>query len=238
MSVATREKPWQTTGEARSSYVRTMFSDIAPVYDLINTVMTAGSHRRWRRKAVRLLPLDKGERALDLCCGTGDFAFDLRAAGAGLVLGVDFAQPMLDIAKRKSAGTSLRWAMADALRLPLADGSVHVITVGWGLRNLADIPAGLREMRRVLADGGRFVVLDIARPKGVLARPARFYFYRVVPLIGAALGWKSAYTYLPNSLDHFPDRDELKRLTLEAGFRVAETHDLAFGMLTVLRGVK
>jgi demethylmenaquinone methyltransferase/2-methoxy-6-polyprenyl-1,4-benzoquinol methylase len=191
-----------------------MFDRIAPVYDAMNRVMTAGLDRRWRA-----LTLDAtvraGDRTLDACCGTGDLAIGARARGADVV-GVDFSPEMLERARRKEAGVD--WVQADVLQLPFEDASFDSATVGFGVRNVADLDAGLRELRRVLKPHGRLGILEITTPRGALAPFYKVWFDRVVPLLGKALPGGAAYTYLPASVRRFPAPDALARLLEETGF--------------------
>jgi demethylmenaquinone methyltransferase/2-methoxy-6-polyprenyl-1,4-benzoquinol methylase len=195
--------------------VRTMFDRIAPVYDPMNRVMTAGLDVRWRRLAATSV-VDRGDRVLDAACGTGDLALaDLRA-GAAAVTGVDFSEPMLERARRKSS--AVEWVRADLLALPFEDGSFDAATIGFGVRNLADLDAGLRELRRVLRPGGRLAILEITTPRGALRPFFNLWFDRAVPLAGKLVPGGAAYTYLPASVRRFPSAEELAALMCEAGF--------------------
>jgi demethylmenaquinone methyltransferase/2-methoxy-6-polyprenyl-1,4-benzoquinol methylase len=192
-----------------------MFDRIAPVYDAMNRVMTAGLDLRWRR-ATAAAAVRAGDRVLDAACGTGDLALaDLRA-GAGAVVGLDFADRMLERARRKSAG--VEWVRGDVLALPFADDSFDAATVGFGLRNVADLEAGLRELRRVLRPGGRLAVLEITRPRGALRPFFSLWFDRLVPLAGRLLPGGGAYAYLPASVRRFPPAEELTGLLEQVGF--------------------
>ena len=224
---------------ARAGYVRSMFGEIAGRYDLMNTVMTGGRHSAWRRATARAL-VRPGDSVLDAGCGTGDLAFDCAARGAGRVLGVDFAEPMLAIAQAKARSgrasrlaTSVSFAAADATRLPLADASVDVWCAAFVLRNVPDLDAALAEAQRVLRPGGRLGVLEITRVERGWLRPiARFHFERVVPLLGRAITrHPSAYRYLPESVDHFPAATELSERIERAGFEAASIR--RFGLGTV-----
>ena len=202
------------TGTLTPEGVRSMFDRIAPVYDAMNRLMTAGLDQRWRRAAVNAV-VRPGDRVLDACCGTGDLAVAAAAAG-GNVTGVDFSRPMLDRARRKAP--ELEWVEGDALALPFADSTFDAATVGFGVRNLADLEGGLRELRRVLHPGGRLAILEITRPEGILAPFYRLWFDGVIPVAGKVLPGGSAYTYLPASVRRFPDPQGLARLMDEAGF--------------------
>jgi demethylmenaquinone methyltransferase/2-methoxy-6-polyprenyl-1,4-benzoquinol methylase len=184
-----------------------MFDRIAGVYDLMNAVMTAGMHQRWRERAVELARVGPGSRALDVATGTGDLAVALHAAGADVV-GCDFSEEMLERARRKEPGVRFEWA--DALALPYEDGSFDAATVGFGARNFSDLGKGLREMARVVRPGGRVVVLEITTPqKPPLSTFFSLWFDRAVPALGRMAGDEAAYSYLPSSVKRFPDPQEL-----------------------------
>ncbi len=221
------------TGRLPADQVRSMFDRIAPVYDAMNRLMTAGLDRRWRRATARAV-VRPGDRVLDACCGTGDLAVAAADAG-GAVTGVDFSERMLERARRKAP--ELDWLQADALELPFPDASFDAATVGFGVRNLADLERGLRELRRVLAPGGRVGVLEITQPHGVLRPFFRVWFERVVPLVGKALPGGGAYTYLPASVRRFPGPDDLARALREAGFRDVRYRLFAGGIVALHTGV-
>ena len=202
------------SGSLPSEGVRSMFDRIAPVYDSMNRLMTAGLDRRWRREAAQAV-VQPGDRVLDSCCGTGDLAIAAAAAG-GNVTGVDFSKPMLERARRKAP--QLEWVEGDALALPFADESFDAATVGFGVRNLSELDKGLHELRRVLRPGGRLAILEITRPTGFVAPFYRLWFDVLIPAAGKVLPGGSAYTYLPASVRRFPDPEGLARLMDEAGF--------------------
>jgi demethylmenaquinone methyltransferase / 2-methoxy-6-polyprenyl-1,4-benzoquinol methylase len=202
------------SGSLPSEGVRSMFDRIAPVYDSMNRLMTAGLDRRWRREAAEAV-VKPGDRVLDSCCGTGDLAIAAAAAG-GNVTGVDFSKPMLERARRKAP--ELEWIEGDALALPFEDESFDAATVGFGVRNLSELDKGLHELRRVLRPGGRLAILEITRPTGFLAPFYRLWFDVLIPAAGKVLPGGSAYTYLPASVRRFPDPQGLARLMDEAGF--------------------
>ncbi len=207
------------SGEFRSGRldpeaVQGMFDRISPVYDLMNRVMTAGLDQRWRRLAARQV-VRPGDRVLDACCGTGDFAIADRQAG-GTVVGLDFAERMLARAREKDR--SIEWVRGDLLALPFADSSFDAATVGFGIRNVDDLEAGLRELRRVLREGGRLACLEITRPAGALRPFFRLWFDAVIPALGRVLPGGEAYTYLPASVRRFPGPEELAAAMASAGF--------------------
>ena len=201
--------------------VRAMFDRIAGFYDVMNSVMTAGLHHRWRARAADLAALAPGDSALDVACGTGDLAIELarRVGPDGEVIGSDFSEEMLERARAKAAGRSeIAWEWGNALELPYASGRFHAATVGFGARNFSDLDRGLAEMTRVVRPGGRVVVLEITTPR----RPPLSTFYavwfdRIVPLIGRLTGEEEAYTYLPNSVRRFPGPEGLAAAMQRAG---------------------
>jgi demethylmenaquinone methyltransferase/2-methoxy-6-polyprenyl-1,4-benzoquinol methylase len=224
--------------------VRTMFDRIAGVYDLMNTAMTAGMHHRWRERAADRAELGPGDAALDLCCGTGDLAFELarRVGPDGVVVGCDFSDAMLELARRKAAGrgaSQARFEWADALDLPYDEASFDAVTVGFGVRNLVDVERGLGEMVRVLRPGGRAVILEITQPR----RPPLSAFYslwfdRLVPLLGALAGDRGAYTYLPESVKRFPAPEGLAAMMAGAGLQRVRYLVLAGGIIAIHSGAK
>ena len=213
--------------------VRTMFDRIAPAYDVMNRVMTAGLDRRWRDLTAAAV-VRPGDRVLDACCGTGDLALAARRAG-GTVTGLDFSERMLERARRKDG--SVRWVRGDLLALPFDDATFESATVGFGVRNVADLGAALSELHRVLVPGGRLGVLEITQPRGVLAPFFRLWFDGVVPLLGRVLPGGSAYTYLPASVRRFPGPDELVAELSRAGFGEARYQLLGGGIVALHTGV-
>jgi demethylmenaquinone methyltransferase / 2-methoxy-6-polyprenyl-1,4-benzoquinol methylase len=220
------------TGRLAPDAVRRMFDRIAPVYDAMNRTMTAGLDRRWRRLTAEAV-VRPGDRVLDACCGTGDLAIAARAAG-GDVTGLDFSDRMLERARRKAP--ALEWVRGDLLALPFADASFDAATVGFGVRNVADLGLALRELRRVLRPGGRLGILEITRPRGPLAPFYRFWFDGVVPLLGKLLPGGSAYTYLPASVRRFPGPEELAELMRAEGFGDVRFRLLAGGIVAIHTG--
>lgn len=229
-----------SSGTLPASEVRAMFDRIAPRYDLLNRAMTAGLDGRWRRAAAAAADLAAGDAALDVCCGTGDLAFELahRTTPTGRVTGVDFAPEMVARARAKAArrGSPAAFAVADALALPYEDGAFDAATVAFGIRNVADLDAGLAEMARVVRPGGRVVVLEITTP----ARLRRFYglwFERLVPRLGRLLGRDAAaYAYLPASVRRFPEPPELAARMAAAGLDDVRWRGLAAGIVALHHG--
>jgi len=218
-----------STGTLPANEVRAMFDRIAPVYDVMNRVMTAGLDLRWRRIAAEAV-VKPGDRVLDACCGTGDLAVASAKRG-GVVTGLDFSPAMLERARRKLP--SATWVEGALLALPFEAGSFEAATVGFGVRNVADLEQGLVELRRVLVQGGRVAVLEITQPRGLLAPFYRLWFDRIVPLLGRLLKGGAAYTYLPASVRRFPGPDELANLMRSAGFADVSYRTFAGGIVAL-----
>jgi demethylmenaquinone methyltransferase/2-methoxy-6-polyprenyl-1,4-benzoquinol methylase len=213
-----------------------MFDRIARVYDRMNSVMTAGMHHRWRRRAAELARVGPGSTALDVATGTGDLAIELARRGAE-VTGSDFAPAMLEIARRKAPG--LPFEEGDALNLTYPDDSFDAVTVGFGARNFADLDRGLSEMTRVTRSGGRVVVLEITTPqKPPLSWFFRAWFDRVVPLLGRVAGDSDAYTYLPSSVRRFPGPADLGSRMAAAGLVDVRWILTAGGIIAIHSGTK
>jgi demethylmenaquinone methyltransferase/2-methoxy-6-polyprenyl-1,4-benzoquinol methylase len=214
--------------------VRTMFDRIAPVYDAMNRAMTAGLDLRWRRLAAAAV-VRPGDRVLDAACGTGDLALADVRAGAAVVTGVDFSDAMLERARRKSS--AVEWVRGDLLALPFEDGAFDAATIGFGARNLADLGAGLHELRRVLRPGGRLAILEITQPRGALRPFYSLWFDRLVPTAGRLLPGGEAYSYLPASVRRFPEADELARMMRASGFADVGFRLLAGSIVALHTGV-
>jgi demethylmenaquinone methyltransferase/2-methoxy-6-polyprenyl-1,4-benzoquinol methylase len=203
------------SGILEEGQVRAMFDRIAGPYDLMNSVMTAGLHHRWRSRAADLARVGPGSRALDVATGTGDLAIELASRGA-TVVGSDFSEGMLEVARRKAP--SLTWEQGNALALPYEDASFDAVTVGFGARNFSDLARGLAEMTRVARPGGRVVVLEITTPqRPPLSTFFSVWFDRVVPLLGKLAAEPEAYTYLPSSVKRFPAPRELGAAMVATG---------------------
>lgn len=209
-----------TSGTLEEAQVREMFDRIAGSYDRLNTVMTAGLHHRWRRRAADLAAVRPGDRTLDVATGTGDLAVELarRVTPGGEVVAVDFAERMLELARAKASSLPIRFEIANALALPFADDEFAAATVGFGARNFADLEQGLREMARVVAPGGRVVVLEITTPqRRPLSTFFELWFDRAVPRLGRIAGDAQAYEYLPSSVRRFPGPEGLAGAMSRAG---------------------
>ena len=212
-------------GDDKRRYVAEMFARISPRYDLMNSLMTGGLHHRWKRDTARFTAAGLSGRALDVATGTGDLAFALATApGVELVVGVDLLPEMLNIARTKTrkstaSTTPVDFLVSDAIKLPFANDAFCCATAGFSLRNMPDVPAAIREMVRVVAPGGRVTTLELTpMAPGIRSTLGRLYFHHVVPLMGQLVtGDRSAYTYLPNSVDWFLTADGLSEVYSAAG---------------------
>lgn len=223
-------------GREKRAYVRRIFSEIAPRYDLLNRLLSFGIDRSWRNRAIAGLEWMHDPRGtfIDLCAGTLDVSAALvqQPGFTGTVIGADFAEPMLRAGRRKLAGSAIAPVVADALQLPLRDRIAAGAIVAFGIRNLADLDAGLRETLRVLSPGARFAILEFSTPKVPVVRTIyRLYFHYVLPAIGRIVsGHPTAYRYLPASVDRFPEQNELADRMRTAGFVDVRWTGLTFGI--------
>jgi demethylmenaquinone methyltransferase / 2-methoxy-6-polyprenyl-1,4-benzoquinol methylase len=225
-------------GTLEEPQVRAMFDRIASFYDVMNSVMTAGLHHRWRRRAADLAAVGPGDRALDVATGTGDLAVELarRVGPEGEVVGSDFSEEMLTLARRKAPALRFEWG--NALDLPYEDGRFDAATVGFGARNFSDLDRGLAEMARVVRPGGRVVVLEITTPRPPLSTFFQVWFDRVVPLLGRLTGESVAYSYLPSSVRRFPPPEGLAASMARAGLRDIRWILTAGGIIAIHVGTK
>jgi demethylmenaquinone methyltransferase/2-methoxy-6-polyprenyl-1,4-benzoquinol methylase len=214
--------------------VREMFDRISPTYDRMNLLMSMGRDGRWRRLAVAMAGVRPGDAALDVCCGTGDLAIELRRAvgPAGRVVGLDFSPQMLAVARRKSAAVD--WVQGDALDLPFADGSFHAATVGFGVRNLADLRRGFAELARVVRPGGRVVCLEMSTPPAAIRPFSEVWTDRAVPVLGRIVARdRDAYRYLPESVHRFPPAEEVAGVMRAAGLADVSYRRLMLGVVAI-----
>jgi demethylmenaquinone methyltransferase/2-methoxy-6-polyprenyl-1,4-benzoquinol methylase len=218
------------SGRLPAEGVQRMFDRIAPVYDAMNRVMTAGLDQRWRKATVRET-VRPGDSVLDACCGTGDLAIAARKAGAAGVVGLDFSERMLERARRKAP--ELEWVRGDVLALPFEDEHFESAVVGFGVRNVENLEAALKELRRVLRPGGRLGILEITTPRGRLAPFYKLWFNRIVPRLGRLLPGGDAYTYLPASVRRFPGPEELADLLGACGFGAVRFRLFAGGIVAL-----
>ncbi len=242
MATDSRARPEE--GEAREDQVQTIFSEIAPRYDLLNHVLSLNIDRRWRRTAVDRLEVDADpqRRVLDACAGTYDLSLELarRTGFGGTVVASDFARPMLVAGQDKLEGAAVQPVCGDSLRLPFPDASFDGVMVGFGVRNLSDVNVGFREFHRVLRPGARLVILEFTTPPNPIIRTGyHFYFHRVLPLIGRVVsGHPWAYTYLPESVKGFPGPEPLAEALREAGFQSAEWTLVTGGIAAIHTAVR
>ncbi len=234
--MSTKPEAAPRTGSDRAKQVRSIFSDIAPRYDLLNHVLSMNVDKGWRRKAVDALDLSRapGGIYLDACCGTFDLSIEIadRPEFTGSVVAADFARPMLVTGQHKLQGRAVDPVCADSLQLPFPDGSFDGLTVGFGVRNLSDLAAGLAEFRRVLKPGGRAVILECSVPPNAVVRSGYLlYFNHILPVVGRVVsGHPWAYTYLPNSVREFPPPNELGDLLTAVGFDSVRWSLLSLGI--------
>jgi len=229
----------ESSAVVKRRYVRRMFSEIAPTYDFLNRLLSFNIDSRWRRRAIDVLGWERrpGGRYLDACAGTLDMSVELsrRPGFAGTVIAADFAEAMLRAGRAKAGAAAVRAVVADALQLPLGDGSVDGAVVAFGVRNFADIDAGLRELARVLRPGARLVVLDCSAPPSAVVRGVyRLYFQHLLPLVGRVVsGHRTAYRYLPESVAHFPAAPALASRMAQAGLSGVRYERLTLGVTAV-----
>jgi demethylmenaquinone methyltransferase/2-methoxy-6-polyprenyl-1,4-benzoquinol methylase len=233
--------PILPSASEKRSYVRQMFADIAPRYDLMNRLMTLGRDQVWRRTVVRLCNLPAGGRLLDVATGTGDIAYEALRSDASLqAVGIDLTREMMLAGQGKHPGLSFPFAEGDALALPFADGAFDAACSGFMMRNVVNIRAAFAEQARAVRPGGRVVCLEITLPRTpVFGQLFRFYFFKVVPLVGGLIsGRREAYTYLPHSALAFPRPQELARIMASVGLRDVHYRLAMFGTVAVHWGTK
>jgi demethylmenaquinone methyltransferase / 2-methoxy-6-polyprenyl-1,4-benzoquinol methylase len=219
--------------------VRRMFAAIAPSYDLNNRLHSLWMDQRWRKRAVRLAGVRPGDVVVDVACGTGDLAMQFAAAGPKRVLGVDFTFEMLPLAQRKSGGAG--FVCGDAMSLPLPGACADIVSIAFGIRNVARPAAAIGEFHRILRPGGRLVILEFSLPANPLLRGLyNFYFRRILPRTATLVSGDrtGAYRYLPESVNTFTGREQMMEMMRQAGFAGVEQHPMTFGVCVCYRGVK
>ncbi len=232
-------------GEQRAAKVGQLFASIARRYDLINDIQSFGLHRLWKKRVLNLASVRAGERALDLCCGTGDITFALAAKGAEAI-GLDFSEPMLEVAREKAARLSavggakspaakIQFIHGDAQQIPFPENAFDVVTIGYGLRNLADLDAGLRDMFRVTRPGGRLVALEFGKPANGFWRAIYFgYLKFMLPIFGKIFcGNSAAYGYVLESLSHYPAQEAVAEKLAQLGWRNVRVINLLGGVMSI-----
>jgi demethylmenaquinone methyltransferase/2-methoxy-6-polyprenyl-1,4-benzoquinol methylase len=225
-------------GEQRAARVGELFATIARRYDLINDIQSFGMHRLWKRRVLRWARVQPGERVLDLCCGTGDITLALAGKGA-VVTGLDFSEAMLRVAREKSerlpSSSGIEFIHGDAQQIPFPDDSFHVVTIGYGLRNLADLEKGVRDMLRVTKSGGRLVSLEFGKPSNGLWRVFYFTYLKfMLPIFGKIFcGNSAAYAYVLESLTHYPAQQEVAAKMTTLGWRDVRVIDLMGGVMCI-----
>lgn len=245
-SVGERVGRGQGSDAEKARYVRRMFDAIAPRYDLTNTLISGSLHARWKRITAALVQAPPGGRALDICCGTGDLALLLakRVGPRGYVLGVDISEPMLALARKKTAaarhGSRVDFVLGDAEALAVQDASFDGATVGFGIRNTVHPEAALREFFRVLRPGARLAILEFSTPRNpIVRRLYDWYSFTVIPWVGhLASRHDDAYLYLPTSVRMWPDQEAFAAMMARAGFAQVRYHDLLAGITAIHVGVR
>ena len=231
-------------GEDKKSYVKNMFNDISNRYDLFNTISSFGVDRYWRYSLVRKFNLNESDYLLDIATGTGDVVFSMYKRFKNRLVGLDIADKMISLAKSKQSKKGLKdqdisFIQGDAEDLGFSDNSFNGLTISFGFRNLGDYDKGLSEFYRVLKPGGRIAILEFSKPKVKWFIPFfRFYFNRVVPLLGSMLSRKDAFLYLPESVDYFLSRKDLSKKMESIGFKKVAYSDYTFGIATIYTGIK
>lgn len=224
-----------------SEKIRGMFAEIAPRYDLLNHLLSGNTDIAWRKMVVESCVTSDQRAILDLACGTGDLALEIRrkAHPHCTVAGVDFTGPMLRLAADKPGAHGVTWVEGDGLRIPFQDNSFDLVTVAFGIRNMESLDGALREILRVLRPGGELAILEFSHPTNPLFRRLyHFYFLNILPQVGAALSRKSAYLYLPHSVLHFPDRKQLAQTMIANGYRGVRHCALTLGIAALHVGRK
>ncbi len=231
------------SGDEKKTQVQSMFDGIANRYDFLNHFLSLGVDLYWRKQSVKALDLEDGHVLLDVACGTGDQGFAALKVADIEVMGLDFSFNMLELAKKKidKRGLSQKFEVVqgDAESLPFQDNTFDALSISYGIRNVGTISAALSEFYRVLKPGGRLSILEFSEPQGwFVGRLYRFYFDHILPKLAGLMSSKSAYTYLPESVRHFPDRSDFKDLLSSEGFQHVSHRDLTFGITAIYRGVK
>ena len=230
-------------GDEKKGQVQEMFDGIAKRYDFLNHFLSLGIDLYWRKQSVKALALEDGQILLDVATGTGDQGFSALKTADIQVIGLDFSFNMLELAKQKITARGLsnlfEVVQGDAEKLPFQDNTFDALSISYGIRNVGTINTALNEFYRVLKPGGRISILEFAEPEGwFFGRLYRFYFDHILPKLAGMMSSESAYTYLPESVRHFPDRADFKALLVHEGFERVQHRDLTFGVTTIYRGVK
>lgn len=238
-------RPYADSDKSKREQVEMMFDNIAPKYDLLNHSLTVGIDRIWRRKAIKIAAQNNPKNLLDIAAGTGDFTIlEAKRTNATEIIGIDISQNMLNVAvekaRRAKLDNKIKFLKADSLSMPFADNTFDAATVGFGVRNFADIPAGLTEILRVLKPGGRLVVLELSEPSNPLVKGVfGFYFHKILPVAGKIVSKdSSAYKYLPESVDHFPYGERFVNIMKTCGYKNTHLKWLSCGIAAIYWGEK
>jgi len=241
----TRKRPlprFKHAGEGKKEFVQKMFDDISPCYDFLNHFLSLGVDIYWRRKFIRNMNIKSGHTVLDVACGTGDIGFEILKKYNVELINLDLSENMLNIAEKKAKDKrfeNIQFIQGDAEALPLENNSVDCLTIAYGFRNIAHYKKALEEFYRVIKPGGTLGILEFSIPKSkIFASLFKFYFHHILPRIGSLFSRTDAYRYLPESVDFFPDRNEICRKIISAGFQSSTYIDMTFGVSTIFLGQK
>lgn len=237
--MSTPVTPYKNTTASKKEQVATMFDNIAPKYDFLNQLLSAGIHKSWRKKAVALLEKKQPKKVLDIATGTGDFAIAALKLNPEKIVGVDISQGMLNVGveklKKQQLDDKITLRLGDSEKLPFSDKSFNAITVGFGVRNFENLEKGIASIYRVLSNNGTLIVLEFSKPTAFpIKQIYNFYFKYVTPLIGKLFSKdNSAYTYLPESVQAFPDGEDFLTVLKNAGFKNTKAMPLTFGIASI-----
>ena len=229
------------SGKQKKKFVKEIFEDVSHRYDFLNHILSFGLDFYWRKKLVKYTEADSGHKILDVATGTGDVVFEFLKNNNVEIIGLDYAFNMIKIAKKKAkkygVADKTQFMQGDGEALPFPDNSFDRLTISFGFRNIGHYDDALKEFNRVLKPGGQLLILEFSEPKSKLFNKVyQFYFKKILPRLGALLSRADAYRYLPESVDYFPQRDEVCHLIIDSGFQKAEVYDLTFGVCSIFVG--
>lgn len=229
-------------GGEKKEFVQEMFDDISEKYDFLNHFLSLGIDKYWRKKFISKMPIRDDSIILDIAIGTGDVSFEIRKKCNAQIIGLDYSLKMLQQGKRKSENSNyegISFIQGDGESLPIKDNSIDMITIAYGFRNLSNFQTALNEFQRVLKPTGTLGILEFSQPKSkIFSAIFKFYFHKILPIIGSWISGSNAYKYLPESVTEFASRDELQNLMESTGFKNCKMMDLTFGTTSIFTGVK
>jgi len=237
-------KPYKNEEGSKKDQVAKMFNNIAPRYDFLNHTLSMGIDIIWRKKAVKILKKSKPNKVLDIACGTGDFTIANIDSGAEQVIGLDISEGMVNVGiekiKRKGLSEKITLQVGDSEKINFDDGTFDGITVGFGVRNFENLEKGLSEMHRVLSPNGKLIILEFSKPTKFPVKQLYFFYFKyILPKIGRLISKdKTAYTYLPNSVNAFPDGEKFISILKKVGFKETNIIECSFGIASIYIGTK